>query len=77
MIPLNHRMNNGSTVSDWLGTAGIAAAAAARRIEDIRAGRGNDPEAFALILGDLDQAMAEVSAVQSACAHVAACGRQA
>lgn len=55
--PTWHVMPNGGTVSDWLGTARVAAEVAASSIERVRQASGNDP------IADLDRA--EASLVQA------------
>lgn len=35
-IPLDSKLDNGATVADWLGTAAVAAAVAARKLTDVR-----------------------------------------
>lgn len=48
--PLPHRMSNGASVMDWLGTASTSAKVASIYIERVRNESGNDPR------GDLDRA---------------------
>lgn len=75
MIPLTHKMHNGASISDWLGTAATAASSATVELQ-----RARDPETVApeQCLTDaityLEQALEEARAVQGAAAHVAAFG---
>lgn len=77
MIPLQSKMPNGASVSDWLGTAGVAALAAASRIDLIRQQRTPDP------LGDintaierLEDALEELNAVKKHAALVGQFGER-
>ena len=68
MIPLKSRLTNGATVSDWLGTAGVACTTASSKIDLIRQELVHDEDYFRQILEALEQARLEIVAVQS---HVA------
>lgn len=66
-FPLDSKLDNGSTVADWLGTAALAAAMAARKLTDVREHSAvNDPNRD---LADaeqyLGQALNEVGAVRT------------
>lgn len=69
MSVLRLEMHNGVTVSDWLGTAGLAARDGARRIEEVRDGLA--PMTITTLkqaLADLEQAREEVAEVLKAIA---------
>jgi len=70
MIPLLSKMNNGATVSDWLGTAGLAARAAGRDIELLRLGSVTEHGALQVVIDELEQALEEVKHVQNHCARL-------
>jgi hypothetical protein len=65
-------MNNGATVSDWLGTAHTNAAVAATRLEGIRAGRETNDLEYVEEL--LQSAIDDVYAVRLHLAHLNAYG---
>jgi hypothetical protein len=68
MTLLSSKMENGATVSDWLGTAACAARVAASRIEGLRNGEALSATTLALIQEDLDQAASEMRTIT---AHIA------
>lgn len=74
-IPLQSKLRNGATVSDWLGTAKTQAFVAAGLIEDVREDRKADP-LQALIDAEeyLENALKEVRAVKRHAALVGSFG---
>ena len=72
--PLTSKLDNGGTVSDWLGTAMTAARMAALDIEVIRADNpATDPVALlSKAIGNLEQALEEARTVQQHVAYVSA-----
>jgi hypothetical protein len=71
--PLTSKLDNGATVSDWLGTAMVAARAADNAIESVRMGTAKDPvERLAQAIGHLEQALEEARTIQQHVAHVRA-----
>lgn len=71
--PLTSKLDNGASVSDWLGTAGVAAKLAAHFIEKVRDEETPDPIMhLAAAIEQLEQALAEARIVQTHVAHVAA-----
>jgi|GEM_PF-4673553 len=73
--PLTSKLDNGGTVSDWLGTAMTAAKVAAGRIEDIRSGSMQPVEDLAEAIAYLEQALEEARTVQQHVAYVSAYAR--
>lgn len=66
MSALSTRMANGASVSDWLGTAALAARMASRHIEEIRDdATAPAAEVFDTILEYLRQATYEVGEVRA------------
>jgi hypothetical protein len=62
---LQLKLENDGSVSDWLGTAAVAARVAAGRIDQIRTEQVSDTEAhLALVESGLKQALEEVTAVK-------------
>jgi hypothetical protein len=70
--PLNSKLDNGASVSDWLGTAMTAAQCAAKRLEDVRSGSLQPVDDVADAIGYLEQALEEARLVQQHVAHVRA-----
>lgn len=62
---LDHRMHNGATVADWLGTAATATSVAASMLHGIREGRTRHGARtdLAIIEGRLLDVLSEVRAI--------------
>jgi replication initiation and membrane attachment protein DnaB len=72
-FPLKSKLDNGATVSDWLGTAMTAAHVAGAYIETIRDETASNPvEVLARAIERLEEALEEAKKVQTHVAHVAA-----
>jgi hypothetical protein len=76
VIPLHSRLENGATVSDWLGTASVVAYGGIRHIENVRAGVYNHPEILDEIITKFDQAIEEIKTVQAHLAYTKARGEK-
>ena len=76
MKGLHSKMDNGATVSDWLGTAAVAAQAAATRITMVRTGETIEQttEALSQAEDELQRALDELFAVRRHLAHLNAFG---
>lgn len=61
---LHLEMENGATVKDWLGTAGVAARMANLHIEAVRSGEAQPGQALELAENELQRALDEVFAVR-------------
>jgi len=63
MDSLHLKMENEATVSDWLGTASVAAELAANRLKAIREGDADFAQTIQIVSDDLNRALDEVNAV--------------
>lgn len=62
-----HEMGESTTVSDWLGTAALAARSAANHMEAVRAHEGGDEgNTLGLAHADLQQAVDELGKIMQA-----------